>query len=234
MTRRINLGNKVNVSWRQLHWKSEQWGKDRDWNVPPLQMDSWSIIGKFSTWEGRDGYIISFSSSKIEIFTEIMSMMSMKICWDDFASWSIVGVLWEYCDNMTICGGMILQVLQAGVYSGSIVGSSGGWIAFKGQTPRIERETSPSLSSSLSLLSLLFSLSSSSLSSFIACLKREPLSSLIELKEQCCHYRHCHHLMAISFRLRLEKGWQKCWHDLGVPPQLQNLNNQAFFFLSWM
>ena len=49
--------------------KSEQWGKDRDWNVPPLQMDSWSIIGKFSTWEGRDGYIISFSSSKIEIFT---------------------------------------------------------------------------------------------------------------------------------------------------------------------
>ena len=75
--------------------KSEQWGKDRDWNVPSLQMDSWSIIGKFSTWEGRDGYIISFSSSKIEIFTEIMSMMSMKICWDDFASWSIVGVLWE-------------------------------------------------------------------------------------------------------------------------------------------
>ena len=73
--------------------KSEQWGKDRDWNVPPLQMDSWSIIGKFSTWEGRDGYIISFSSSKIEIFTEIMSMMSMKICWDDFASWIIVGVL---------------------------------------------------------------------------------------------------------------------------------------------
>ena len=69
MTRCINLVNKVNVSWRQLHWKSEQWGKDRDWNVPPLQMDSWSIIGKFSTWEGRDGYIIRLSSSKIEIFT---------------------------------------------------------------------------------------------------------------------------------------------------------------------
>ena len=38
---------------------------DRDWNHSPgmLSMDTWSIIGKLSTWDGKRGYIIRFCIS---------------------------------------------------------------------------------------------------------------------------------------------------------------------------